>query len=312
MNVFFEKFLIMILMFTGFLIMFAEMKKAEIVHRLMMRTKENMRDAAEKRLVWNRQKLLSAEGAEAWWTRVEHNLCYSGFKTRFPFITVEMFIALNLCLAAIIFPALFMISGLAAACIGTGLCFAVEMMVFRAKRMKNISLVNDNLLKFLDFLGSYSITSGELTGILGQIGKYVDEPLKSALEECCYEAQTTGDTGMALLSMSEKIEHPQFKELARNMEINVRYCADFSALVSGSRRSMRDYLKTSQERKNMLREAAVNMALLLIMSALSLVIVDGLIQRSVWDILIYSFPGRIAITVTALIVCLFIGQIYRN
>lgn len=117
---------------------------------------------------------------------------------------------------------------------------------------------------------------------------------------------------MALLAMAEKIEHPQFRELARNMEINVRYCADFSALVSGSRRSMRDYLKTSQERKNMLREAAVNMALLLIMSGFSLVIVDGLIQRSIWDILIYSIPGRIALTILVIIICFFMANIYKN
>lgn len=292
--------------------MFSGIKKAGMVQRLMMRTKENIQDAAEKRLIRSRQKLFSAESTEAWWTRVEHNLCYSGFKKRFPFITVEIFILLNVCLAAVIFLLLCMGTGAVSACIGVVLWLAMEVMFFRVRRKRNISLVNDNLIKFLDFLGSYSITSGELTGILGQIGKYVDEPLKSALEECCYEAQTTGDIGLALLSMAEKIEHPQFKELARNMEINVRYCADFSALVSGSRRSMRDYLRTSQERKNMLREAAVNMALLLIMSVFSLVIVDGLIQRSIWDIIIYSFPGRIALAITALIMGLFLGQIYRN
>jgi len=308
----FEKFLIFLLMFSGFLILFAEMKRAEILHKLMMRTKENMIDAAEKRLVWNRQKLLSAESADFWWTNLEHNLCYSGFKARFPYITVEIFIALNVSVAAVVFLIFFIVSGPAFACAGVGLYLAFEIMFFRVERMKNIDAVNNNLLKFLDFLGSYSITSGELTQILGQIGKYVDEPLKSALEECCYEAQTTGDTCMALLAMAEKIEHPQFRELARNMEINVRYCADFSALVSGSRRSMRDYLKTSQERKNMLREAAVNMALLLIMAGFSLVIVDGLIQRSIWDILIYSFPGRTALTILVIIICLFMANIYRN
>lgn len=312
MIVLFEKLLIGLLLFLGFLVLFIEIKKSGVVYKLMMHTKDNVRNASEKRLVRNRQKLLSAESPDLWWTRAEYNLCYSGFKARFPFITVEIFIVLNVSLSAVIFIAFFVISGPAAACAVVCICLALETMIFRMRRMKNISSVNDNLLKFLDFLGSYSITSGELTGILGQIGRYVDEPLKSVLEECCYEAQTTGDTGTALLAMSEKIEHPQFKELARNMEINVRYCADFSALVSGSRRSMRDYLKTSQERKNMLREAAVNMALLLIMSAFSLVIVDGLIQRSIWDILVYSFPGRIALTVTALVICLFMANIYRN
>lgn len=288
------------------------MKKARVLHRLLMSTRESMRDAEEKRLIWNRRKLLSAEKTKLWWTRVERNLCYSGLKARFPAVTAEVLIALNLCAAAVIFSAMICLTGAMTACIAVVLCFMLEVAAFRAKRMKNMRSVNDSLLKFLDFLASYSITSGELTGILGQIGRYMEEPLRSALEDCCYEAQTTGDTGMALLSMAEKIEHPQFKELARNMEINVRYCADFSSLVSGSRRSMRDYLKTSQERKNMLREAAVNMALLLILSALSLVIVDGLIQRSIWDILTDSIPGRIALGILTCIMCFFLGQVYRN
>lgn len=309
---FFEKILIVSLIFAGFLILFAEMKKARVLHRLLMSTRESMRDAEEKRLIWNRRKLLSAEKTKLWWTRVERNLCYSGLKARFPAVTAEVLIALNLCAAAVIFSAMICLTGAMTACIAVVLCFMLEVAAFRAKRMKNMRSVNDSLLKFLDFLASYSITSGELTGILGQIGRYMEEPLRSALEDCCYEAQTTGDTGMALLSMAEKIEHPQFKELARNMEINVRYCADFSSLVSGSRRSMRDYLKTSQERKNMLREAAVNMALLLILSALSLVIVDGLIQRSIWDILTDSIPGRIALGILTCIMCFFLGQVYRN
>lgn len=78
---------------------------------------------------------------------------------------------------------------------------------------------------------------------------------------------------MALLSMAERVEHPKFKELARNMEVSVRYCADFSALVNGSRRSLREYLRVAQERRSMLREGAVNLALLAGMSAVVLLIV---------------------------------------
>ena len=81
--------------------------------------------------------------------------------------------------------------------------------------------------------------------------------------------------------MQEHIEHPKFKELARNIEVSVRYCADFSVLVNSSRRSLREYLKVSQERKGMLREAAVNLGLLAGMSAAVLHIV-GTFTESGW------------------------------
>ena len=150
-----------------------------------------------------------------------------------------------------------------------------------------------------------------MISVFGQISKFMDEPLQSALEQCCVEAQTTGDVGMALLSMAERIEHPQFKELVRNIEVSSRYSADFSVLVQFSRRSMREYLKSVRERKSLLREAGINMTLLLGMSVFALVTVNGLLETSVWSILFTSIPGRVALGIVGGIAFLFLMQAYR-
>ena len=171
--------------------------------------------------------------------------------------------------------------------------------------------VGENLMKLLDFLGNYSVTSGDVISVFGQVGKYVEEPLQSALEQCCVEAQTTGDVGLALLSMADKIEHPQFKELVRNIEVSSRYSADFSVLVAFSRRSVREYLKNCRERKNLLREAAINMVLLLGMSVFAMVTVNGLLEVSVWTIATGTIPGRIAIGIVIGIALLFGLQVYH-
>ena len=131
--------------------------------------------------------------------------------------------------------------------------------------------------------------------VLGQVSRYVEEPLKGALEECAYEAQTTGDSSLALLSMAERIEHPKIKELARNLEISIRYMADLTTLVDSSRRSAREYLRMEEERKGMLREAGINMALLLGMSVFALLTVDRLIDVSVWKIVSGTLPGHLAV-----------------
>ena len=52
-------------------------------------------------------------------------------------------------------------------------------------------------------------------------------------------------------------------------------------MVGSSRRSLREYLKVAQERKGMLREAAVNLGLLAGMSAVVLYIV-GTFTESGW------------------------------
>ena len=135
--------------------------------------------------------------------------------------------------------------------------------------------------------------------------------MKSVLDACCYEAQTTGDASMALLTMAEKIEHPKFKELAHNMEVSIRYCADFKVLVDTSRRSVREYLRMGEERKGMLREAIINMVMLLGMSLFALLTVDMLIEQSIWEILLYTIPGRLALAGVGIIFGLLGRQLLR-
>lgn len=311
MSVFIEECMIFCLLFIGFFLLFWRIRWLELITNLLRQTGENMEEAARLRLLENRKRLLAIEKEDSLWYKLEQELQYSGLKGRFPLLTAERWILGNLLAAVFIFLFLFAFWNWQGAVLGVFLILSGEFLGMQACKMHAMKSVNENILKFLDFLGNYSITAGEVTGIFHQISKYVEEPLKSALEECCYEAQTTGDTGLALLSMAEKIEHPKFKELVRNMEINLRYCADFTTLVGNSRRSMRDYLKQREERKSMIREAAINMALLLGMSAFVFLIVDRLIEVSIWTILLGTIPGRIALGVLGIILCLFLGQAYR-
>ena len=182
-------------------------------------------------------------------------------------------------------------------------------MLMKIGKAREMRSVNENLLEFLNFLGNYSITAGEVTSIFGQVSKYVEEPMKSALEQCSYEAQTTGDAGLALLAMAEKIEHPKFKEVVHNMEVSIRYCADFKILVDTSRRSVREYLRMGEDRKGMLREAVINMLMLIAMSVFALFAVDGLVDRSVWEVLLFTIPGKVSMGMVAVILILLVRKL---
>lgn len=95
------------------------------------------------------------------------------------------------------------------------------------------------------------------------------------------------------------------------MEVSLRYCADLSALVSGSKRSMLEYLRSSRERKGMLREALISMALLLGMSFLILTAVGYLVQMTPVQLLLGTFPGKVGMFILLLIGVLFAGQLKR-
>ena len=112
------------------------------------------------------------------------------------------------------------------------------------------------------------------------------------LEECYYEAQTTGDTSLALLSMAEKIQHPKFKELVRNLEISMRYSADFTILVNQSRKSIREHMRMRQEQKALAGEAWINILILGVMTVVILKSVEILIGVPIEEILLETWPGR--------------------
>lgn len=295
----------------GFLLLFGRIRWVETAKHLLSRTKEGMDQSARLRALENRHKLQELQRKNTWICRVEEFLCYCGVRRRIPGCTAEKWIAGNLLAMAGIFCLLQGIGGKFGIAVGgTVLCGAAEYLILNTMRAGELRAVNENLLKCLNFLGNYSLTAGEITMVLGQVSRYVEEPLKGALEECAYEAQTTGDSSLALLSMAERIEHPKVKELARNLEVSIRYMADLTTLVDSSRRSAREYLRMEEERKGMLREAGINMGLLMAMSLFALLTVDRLIDVSVWQILSGTLPGHLALGIYGLIVFLFLRKLY--
>ena len=95
------------------------------------------------------------------------------------------------------------------------------------------------------------------------------------------------------------------------MEISIRYSADFTSLVRRSRRAVREHMRPRQERKTLVNEALVNMLILAGMSIVILVAVEQLIGTSMQEILFYTWPGRVSVTVILVIFLLLYHQI-RN
>ena len=296
---------------AGLVLLFRDLRMFRNMAGMLRRTRADINAASRQRSLAGRQKLLALQQEHSLWYSIEKQLQYSGLGIRFPGLTAEWWLVGNAVCAAIIFLVTALAGGLfpaAAAVLAAGLA---EGYVMRRLRETNLKRTENNLTRLLDFLGNYSITAGEVTSIFNQVSRYMEEPLKSALDACCYEASTTGDASAALLTMAERIEHPKFKELARNLEISIRYCADFKALVNGSRRSLREYLRMAQERKGMLREAMINLVLLLGMSAAVLMIVGSLTGISVWQLVTGTLPGRAGIGVVLFIGLMFRGQLRR-
>ncbi len=302
---------ILLMLFCGFFLLFHEIRIWNYMKEFWWRTRWGMDISARQRALESRRQLLAICQENTIWVTLEQLLSYSGMKVRFPNLTAEIWIAGNMVGAAVASAIFSLLFGIIGGIIGMIALILAEYFLLQFLRAVNLRAVNEHMMKLLDFLGNYSITAGEVTSVFHQVSRYMDEPIKSVLEACYYEAQVTGDTSLALLSMAEKIEHPKFKELARNMEVSYRYCADFTMLVNGSRRSLREYLRISQEQKGMLREGMINMGILLAMSLAVLFAVGFLVQKPMMWLLTATLPGRAGGVILAAIAVLFTGQVRR-
>lgn len=303
---------IFIFLFVGLLLFFYRVSALKIPELLFKQTRSSMEAAERQRLLANRMNLQKLKKEFSILFRLEQELNYSGILRHMPWLTVEKWLVCNLLLLSAVLCVGSVVFDFRVALFLSLLLMGAEVLCLYVGKTKMLRSVDRNLLKFLDFMGNYSVTAGEVTGVFNQISRYMEEPLKSVLDECYLEARTTGDVGLALLSMAEKIEHPKFKELVQNIEISARYCADFKTLVTTSRRSVREYLRMGEERKGMVREAIVNMLLLLLMAIVILIAVQGLLGVSAGALLFDSMPGKIALFSIAVILLLFGRQICRS
>lgn len=294
----------------GFSSLFLWINRESLLHQLWRRAYDSLETAAARRAQDNRRSLQLLQGRKGFWQRMEQRLLYSGIRRHFPYLTPELWILGNLAAGTLCyFLALALGAPWQMALLAPGVLWLLVYGAVNLGMARQFNATDENLMKFLDFLGNYSITAGEITAVLQQVSPYVGEPLRYVLDECYYEAQTSGDTSIALLAMAEKLQHPKFQELVRNLEISMRYSADLTVLVSQSRRSLREYTRMRQERRSLAREAWVNMLILGAMTIVILKALEALLGIPLSEILLHTLPGIGALAVIGVILLLFYRQV---
>ena len=288
------------------------MRRESFIRVVFHKAYDSIDNAARRRVLENRRSMRLLQRRRDRLYGLEKVLLYSGMMRRFPFLSPELYLAGDIILSAALYFGLllFRISYIESLLVVFG-CHVLIYFYLGVQMQKNYNATDENLLKFLDFLGNYSLTGGEVTGVLKQVSVYMSEPVKGALEECYYEATLTGDSGIALLSTAEKLQHPKFKELIRNIEVASRYVADYSALVAQSRRSVREYMRLRAERKALAREAWTNMLLLGGMTVVILKSVEVLIGVPLQELLFQNMVGRMCLIGIVAILLMFYMEVRK-
>lgn len=229
------KVIIIVLIFLTFYLLMKHLYRENVLGRAVEQVSEQVTERSRLR-----SRQMSAGLKEKRTDiKLERDLYKSGLSISFPFLTAEVYILIMVISAGSGF---FLVSvwrtgiilRIISLCCGPLILYTV----LQIKYYLNYRRVEKNLLIFLNLLDSFSITAGELTVIFYKISYYLDRPLKRALEECYFETQITGNTTKALYNLMEKVGHPKFKEVVRNLEVCSRYDADYSSVVDSCRKTI--------------------------------------------------------------------------
>ncbi|MCR5720484.1 MAG: hypothetical protein K6F84_07950 [Lachnospiraceae bacterium] len=301
---------VFVLLFVGFfLIFYGIWDKRRILH-ILQETKYSLDRKGRQRQLALRRQLSLSENSGSLGMGLMRMLAYTGLSLRFPGLTPEMFVMWNM--VAVSGMSLLCLISVKVFALAVGVFFFTEYVILTLLRNANYKKVDRELIRFMEFMGNYSITTGELASIIGNVSRYMSEPLRTVLDMCYYEALTTGDVSQALLMMNDRIENEQFGMIVRNIEAGLRYSGDLKALVAADKRSVRDYLKSLSENKGLMLEAGINMILLMLMSLISLVLVNEMIEVNIWAILFQTIPGRVGVGIIVFILVKFLLDLGKN
>ena len=227
----------------------------------------------------------------------------SNIRKIIPFASTEILFILTLGLGAVAFMAVTSLTGTwIFGILGFVGAFTLIYLVLYFMALGNYQKTEESLMTFINLLENYSGLEDELITIFSRIQPFLNEPVKSAVESCCMEANMTGDRRMAVRNLEKRIEHEKFKELVRNLEICSRYEANYGEVIKDSRSLLREYLAAVKERKAILNNARIEIVMIIACCGVVFWMMNDFTEKGILALLLSSTVGNLLLVYCILIV----------
>lgn len=238
-------------------------------------------------------------------TRFQNKFVYSRISKRFTLLSSQLYLFLMILFSAIAFIVSLTVSRNLILAIIAAICIAIAMiLIIYIMADINYKKTDNELLEFLNLLGNYSLVNGEITKVLQLVGRSMSEPIRSCIYEFSVEAQQ-GDVANALRNMRQKIEHPKFKEIIRDIEVSLRYSTSYTDMISLNRKLIKNYITAKEERKSIAQQGNIQMFLILCCLVVMLFVMGILLKENIWIILFEQTIGHVCLGAVAFVLLIY-------
>lgn len=293
-------------------IIFFLVKEMSAAHVLTV-INDSLRDRALKRREYEEQKAIDEGiGEHGIFFETDLALVKSGIQAKLPFFTTEVLIICMAATAVILFAICSLnhlpsIISLAAAITGI---FSWYMLI-KILLNRNTRRIESNMMKFVNLIENYSRVSDDIKEIFKYTAPFLDEPLKSAVDECVTELEIKSDTYAAFKKLEIRVGHRQFGELIRNIELCSRHNTDYAAVIRKNRDVIQDYLSEKQTRKQMANSARTNIIILYAGAFVSLKMVSGIGELDLNAMLLATRGGNIILSIVFAVIVFSIWKMIK-
>lgn len=181
--------------------------------------------------------------------RLDEALTYSGIAFKYNWLTTELCIVILVITNLIVFVTVIIISNFFAAVVSCAVVDSIFVLYINRNRKKNYEEVEGGLISFVNTIDAYSATTSDLVTLLERSINSVDGILREYIIQAIDNARNKGDLSWALSVCEQRVEHPLFKMLIRNLNLASRNTANYSEIIKGCRQRLQEELTNTQKIK---------------------------------------------------------------
>ena len=270
-------------------------EKEKVIQKSIKNTFDVTKEMADARIKEETRKRYEDGNQEkvSFMYSLDLKMVQSGISKKFPFMTTEFYLLSTLVFGLVSFIFIQSITGVWIFGLFAMLlvCFISYLALYILSNMAYVK-VERNIVSFANCIQNFSKSSDDIVSIFRKTVPYLNEPLKTHVQEFCHECRYTGDKYTAFKNLELKIEHPKFKELVRNLEICSRLEADYGVIIEDTRGVIRDYLNAKEERKAIIKNGRFELLLVLTICAVVVFLFDGFVSGSILSLLLNDIIGN--------------------
>lgn len=300
-----------VLVFASCFTLFSYLKKYNVIENKIRGFYQKTEADVEERL--RLEEIRKAESGntddENLLLKLDRVINYSNIRKFIPFLNSTTYIFTMVIFASLALIIATEVSGFGVGIFCGGLVVVIYIVVLLLLADINYKKVEANVMTFINLVENYSKTNNDLISIMGKVHYYLEEPLRTQVEECYYLGQRTGDVDLALDTLQRSVQHGKFKEIIRNLIICSHYEANYEDVVEDSRDMLLTYLAGKRERAEMARNARIELTILLGACIVVFYMIQSFLGESILLLLQSNIIGTVILIYLAIIILLVLFQI---